>query len=133
MARQSIVLLDNTQQQVNVTGPTRKAAGYYGSGKNLHTIAVYANDFSGRVTVQATLASNPCEDDWFYVNLNGYLNFYEFPYDSTKPVGERGVTSVQSFTFDGNFVYIRALVDRTYLPDYQTMNYGQLEKILLNF
>lgn len=133
MARQSIVLLDNTQQQVNVTGPTRKAAGYYGSGKNLHTLAIYTNNFSGRVLIQATLASQPEENDWFYVNLNGYLNYYEYPYDLTKPIESRGVTGVDTFSFDGNFVYIRALIDRTYLSDADTFNYGQIDKILLNF
>lgn len=133
MARQSIRLLDNTMQQVNVTGPTIKAAGYYGSGKNLHTVAVTAHDFSGRLYIYATLASDPKDDDWFPINLNGYLAYYEFAYDESKPVGERGVTSTEMFTFDGNFVYLRAVIDRTYLQDYATFNYGSISRILLNY
>jgi hypothetical protein len=134
MARQSLILLPGTMKQVNVVGRPVKAAGYYGSGSNLHTVAVYLNNFSGHLFIDATLASKPEEDDWFPINLNGYVDYIDYPY--TPPMGFNpvtGVNGIDSFSFDGNFVYIRARIDRSYLPNFQTTDFGAIDKILVNY
>lgn len=135
MARQSIILLPNTGVEINVTGQAIKAAGYYGSGMNIHTVAVYLQDFRGRLFIDGTLASNPVEDDWFPVTIGGYQDFVDYPntYTPNPPALPTGITAIDSFSFDGNFVFLRARVDRTYLPNYQTTNYGAIQKILINY
>ena len=133
MARQSVILLDNTEELVNITGPSVKAAGYYGSSTNLHTVAVYAQDFSGRLKIQGTLASTPDNTDWFDIPFDNGISYHDYPYDTNQDVGSRGVTGVFTYNFVGNFVYVRAVVDRSNLSNPNTTNYGSLLKILLNF
>lgn len=133
MARQSIIVLNSTGTDVTTVGQPIKAAGYYGSGKNLHTLAIYLRNFSGRIYMDATLASNPTEEDWFPINLNGYLPYLEYAFDNMAPLGEGGSTGVESLSFDGNFVYVRARMDRGTLLNPNTTNYGQIDRILINF
>lgn len=133
MARHSIRLLDDTQAQINVTGPAVKAAGYYGSTKGVHTAAIYLNDFTGRVYIEATLASDPEENDWFPINLNGNLEYLEYPFIPTDPSGPHGDNGIDSVTFDGNFVFIRAKIDRSYLTTPADPLHGSIRKILVNF
>ena len=131
--RQSITLLADTQTQVEITGPAVKAAGYYGSGMNQHTIAIYANNFSGRVYIEGSLATNPQDDDWFNFDFNGTSFYTEYAYNPSGEEGDTGVTRVDSFTFVGSYVYLRAVVDRSYLPSSGSPIYGSLSQILLNF
>ena len=45
-----------------------KGCGYYGISSGLHTVTYKTTqDYVGTVTMQATLASNPIETDWFAV------------------------------------------------------------------
>lgn len=135
MARKSIILLNSTGTSPNVVGPAVKAAGYYGSGMNIHTIAIYLNNFRGRIFVDGTLASNPDENDWFPINLNGYTDFVQIPdgFMQNPPPLPEGISGTFPLSFDGNMVYIRARVDRSYLPNFNTTDYGSVDKILLNY
>lgn len=131
--RQSIILLDNTGTKVNVTGHKTRAAGYYSSGMNLYTLAMYLDNFSGRIYLQASLAVDPKDDDWFYVNLNGYLEYLEYLPHAPDVDNNTGFTSVFPLSFQGNFVWLRAIVDRSTLQNPDTTNYGQVSKILVNY
>lgn len=131
--RQSVILLPSTGTEVNVTGLPVKGAGYYGSGMNLYTLAYYLNNFSGRIYLQGSLASNPEEDDWFPINLNGYLEYIEFLPMPPDLDGNTGATAVFTDSFEANLVYLRAIVDRSTLPNPDTTDYGQISKILINF
>lgn len=133
MARQSIILLNSTEDKPTVVGLPVRAAGYYGSGMNLHTLAIYLNNFSGRIYVDATLAANPTDEDWFPVNLNGYISYLEYAYDNLAPLGEGGTSGTESLSFDGNFVFLRARMDRGDLLNPNTTNYGSVTRILLNY
>ena len=78
--RQSVILLNSTEGQINVTGMPVKAAGYYGSGVNFYTFAVYLDDFSGNIYIQGSLANDPSccnglEADWFDINLTGLTQY----------------------------------------------------------
>lgn len=131
--RQSIVLLNNTNTEVNVTGLPVKAAGYYGSGLNLYTLAYYLTNFSGRIYLQGSLAFDPKEDDWFNINLNGYLEYAEFLPHAPDSDNNTGITIVFTDSFEANIVHLRAIVDRQHLPAPDTTNYGAVTKILVNF
>lgn len=133
MSKQSIRLLESTLGQVNVTGPAVKAAGYYGSTRGLHTLAVYLSDFTGRLYIQGTLATDPQEDDWFNIELQNNSAYTEFPIVNGSPTGINGDTGVDSFSFEANLVWLRAVVDRSYLPTPEDPIHGSISKILVNY
>lgn len=80
-----------------ITGDKLQGDGYYGRSDGLHTVQHSVSDFTGTIEIQATLAVDPSESDWFTV-LSFLLD------DTTQ-------TSINSFT--GNYVWIRATVEYT--------------------
>jgi hypothetical protein len=89
------------------TSTKAKGDGYYGASDGLHTVMyTYDSNFIGTVTMQATLASNPIESDWF--NITGTtteMTEMSPGYDSID-------VTVRSdfYNFTGNFVWVRGYV-----------------------
>jgi hypothetical protein len=113
---QSVILLPSSTGLLNVEGSPIPADGFYGNTDGLHTIAIYVQNFTGRVYLQATLESNPTSEDWFTIPLadTGYI---EYPIIPLNPTGQNGGdTGVKSFTFKINALYLRIKIDRNYLP-----------------
>jgi len=107
----STVLLPSTS--ADITGGSVKASGYYGYSDGVYTIAIYTTNFTGRIYIQGTLASEPIETDWFDISLTGssYLDFISS-------------TNIAGYTVSGNYTYIRAKVtNRTE---------GTVNKLLVN-
>jgi len=132
----STILLDSTTTQLNVTGPKHKGAGFSNTIGVLHTVSISVSNFIGRVYIEASLASNPTEIDWFPVKLNGRSDYIQFPLDPNKPTGlNNGDTGVYAYSFSGNYIWIRARVSREYLIPYpqDTEFVGAVQKILLNY
>jgi hypothetical protein len=133
---QSVVLLPSTGSQTNVTGSKQKGAGYSNFAGAGHTVSITCTNFVGRVFVEASLESAPVEDDWFAVTLVSNLPYVEFPRDPSRPTGLlNGDTGSFAFSFFGNYVWIRARVDRTYLNPMVDEPFlaGSINEILLNF
>lgn len=100
-------------------------------------------DFTGRIIVEATLVTDPAEADWFPVQLtsanagadidggtaDSVSNYAQYPLDPSNPSDAHGDTGTFGWTLRGNFVWIRARVDRSYLAD--TSNVGNARKILM--
>lgn len=77
-----------------VTGNSQPAAAYYLGNQDLQTVNYGLINCTGNIVIEATLASNPTDSDWFQV--------YEF---------EAVTANTAAYTnIDGNFVYIRAKV-----------------------
>ncbi|NDB58544.1 hypothetical protein EB001_08875 [bacterium] len=76
--------------------------GYYSQIDGVHTVAYHvsagsvtaANNFNGSIKMQGSLATTPTEDDWFDIA------------DTTFTADTS--TSVSSYNFTGNFVWVRA-------------------------
>lgn len=81
-----------------VTGNKFKGDGYYGRQDGLHTVAYFLDQFVGNVKIQATLATDPADSDWFDV------------VDTEHGDGSTIVTENVFKNFSGNFVWIRAVV-----------------------
>ena len=82
---------------LDFAGDRQQAANYYGGFGGLQTIAFYLTNFEGKIHIQASLETDPVEDqDWFLVN--------EFDTAST--------TTTENFArnITGNFTWIRAQV-----------------------
>lgn len=125
--KSSELLLSNTSNQLSVTGDKIRADGWYGSKDGLHTIQITTANFRGRISIQASLALNPGNDDWFYINLSG---------TQTHLIYECSESSTKAYNFTGNFVWVRAIMDRDNLgytpPPEQLPNFGIVTRIILN-
>ena len=82
-----------------VTGNAQPAAAYYLAYQDLQTITwnvggSVANQFSGTITIQASLADTPGDSDWFSV--------FNLPLTNAS---QSSFTNIQ-----GNFIWIRALI-----------------------
>lgn len=133
---ESLVLLPTTSGKVNVTGEKQKGAGYTNFLGGSHTVALTLTNFTGRILIQASLADNPVEQDWFPVYLQSDLPYVQFPRDLFNPSGLfGGDTGTFAYTFVGNYVWVRAVVSRDYLTpapiDDSTV--GSVSEVLLNF
>lgn len=122
MARKTSTLMGNSGVNLNLTGTPVPGDSYYGYTDGLHTIAIYGQNLSGRVRIQGTLATNPTENDWFNILLNGmpYKDYQSF-------------TGVEGFTFVANLVFLRAILDRDSIGITNVTNAGYIEKIYLNY
>lgn len=145
MPRPATTLLNGDPAQLNQIGIAHRAAGYYSTAVNggWHTISADLVDFTGRIIVEATLVTDPAETDWFPVQLtsanagadidggtaDNASSYAQYPLDPTAPTGTHGDTGTFGWTLRGNFVWIRARVDRSYLVD--TTNVGNARKILM--
>ena len=117
----------NSTSSVSVTYPNsetttliyfsepEKGDGYYGSSIGLHTVQyTCSDDFVGTVTMQATLASDPAESDWFDVRDTDV---------TYTQLNDRTTSTVDVFNFTGNFVWVRGTVE---------IDNGQVQSILYN-
>jgi len=140
-ARNSIIMMTNTGPNHNLVGDAIRADGYYGRTDGLHTVQVIVNNFTGSFGIQGTLATEPTDSDWFDINLNANRNvssaspYVSFPVNPLAPTGQTGDDATLAFTFVGNFVYLRAILDRSsYIePDPTNVSpYGNIDKVLLS-
>lgn len=125
---ESVTLLPSTTGLVNVVGEAVAADGWHGHVDGLHTVAFYLQNFKGRVLLQGTIALEPQEQDWFPIYLSTTPHL-EFPKQPAAPTGQfSGDTGVEMVTFRANVVWLRVIVDRSYLPDpvHDAEHIGQL-------
>jgi|AGFT01.1.fsa_nt_gi hypothetical protein len=120
------------------------AGGYWGSTTGLHTIAFTLREFVGRIYVEATLASDPQEEDWFPIKFTESCKYYmEFTdtriYNSNTGalMTKHGVTGTFAESLTGNFTYLRVGIDRNYIShdpsDFQKRMAGKIEEIQINY
>lgn len=82
-----------------------KGDGYFGSADGLHTVTYTVTpNFAGTLTMQASLATAPVEADWF--NVANTTAQYATPMVPST-------TTTNYFNFTGNFVWVRAVVQRS--------------------
>ncbi len=119
----SVLILSDTGIELNVTGDKFKADGFAG-GDGLHTVGIYLTAFIGRVFIQGSLAITPLSTDWFNIVLDGEaLSFLQF---------DTATDGLQVKNFTGNFVWVRAKIDRSYLVSPDPNQVGRVTKIILN-
>ena len=137
---ESVVLLPTTSGQVNVVGSKQKGAGYTNFLGGSHTISVSISNFTGRVYIEASLADDPLEQDWFSVPVQDQMPYVQFPLDPNHPTSTMssyigGDTGTYAYTFVGNYVWVRARVNRDYLTPtpIDATTVGSVDQILMNF
>lgn len=134
MSKTSYTILTN-QTELSFTGDATRTDIFSGMTQNLHTVSISVNNFVGRFYVEGTIALNPTEDDWFPIYLTSGTPYREYPINSVSPTGTNdGDTVTEGFTFRANLLYIRARIDRSYLPEtaYDSAVHGTIDKVILN-
>jgi len=110
----AVIYPNNTSTTQVYNSYKEKGSGYYGSTVGLHTVLYTANpEFNGTITMQASLATNPIEADWFTVDSTS-VSYQD---------NERTESTVDYFNFTGNFVWVRGQV---------TIDRGTVQSILYN-
>lgn len=115
MIHKSEILLENCSGKISCEGKPVKAVGYYAEQTNrrLNTISIHTLDFTGRIYIYGTLKLEPTDDDWVAIPLDvdkDYIEFNHFP---------RVISGVRDNRFvnvKGAWTYLKAKVDRSYLP-----------------
>lgn len=95
----------------SVTGLKFKGDGYYSRSDGLHTVQYNIIGLIGKIVIQATLATDPAEADWFTLS-NTFLT------------ATTNTTGSYIFNFTGNYVWVRAFV--------RDWTDGSISSILLN-
>ena len=149
-----MILLNDTSNQMNVKGLNIPAAGYF-NRSGTHTAVFYLNNFIGKILIEGTIANNPQDQDFFLIKELDYTQFtatevtqeiapetnwfevYLVPLDITQiqtTVYSGGGNGTVYTTFNGNFTYVRARIDRTYMnPQPVVQSTGSIQKALLSF
>lgn len=115
---ETVIIMSNTQEVANLTGQPFKADGWYGHSEGLHTVVFNVTNFTGRLFIEASLALQPGDEDWFSVKLDQDQDYLSFPKNPMKPTGSwetGGDTGSFGVTFRINALWLRARLDRTYL------------------
>lgn len=99
---------------VSVTGLTFKGDGYYSRTDGFHTVQYNVSGFIGSIAIEATLATNPTDADWFTVSGTEHIS-------TATETTESDGSFLKNFT--GNYVWIRAIA---------TFTDGSIASILLN-
>ena len=92
---------DSTNEEY--TGPAAKGDGYYGRSDGFHTVQYNITGFQGKIKMQATLAVDPADADWFTLDTTEHETI-GFPNDGLVATGAH----IKNFT--GNYVWVRAVV-----------------------
>jgi hypothetical protein len=107
---------------LNQTGPATRADGYYGFADGMHTVAFYLKNFKGNLYIEASLSDEPKESDWFPVGIGANTDFYQV---------ETPETRVEAFNIVGNFVFLRAKIQRSHLGQ-PVSALGTCERVVLS-
>ena len=102
-----------TLDHVGFVSDKQKGDGYYSKPDGVHTVSYKVDatmNVEATLKMQGSLATTPTEDDWFDAS-------------STTPTLDQS-TTIFSYNFTGNFVWVRAKV--------QGVTAGSVENILLN-
>ena len=105
MPAYSEIILDETTHPGDsttetVTGEKFKGDGYYGRSDGFHTVQYTLDGFVGTIDIQATLAVDPGDADWFTIYTQAY-----------PVVNDEGTTGSFMTNFTGNYVWVRAYVN----------------------
>ena len=89
-----------------VTGNSQPAAAYYLGNQDLQTVNISLTNCTGNIVIEASLATDPTNNDWFDVyQLEANAN-------AAPNSAPQIASNARMYTnVEGNFVYLRAKVE----------------------
>lgn len=106
------VLLLSETADLSVTGPDVYVATLKRDKDALYTVSINVEEFRGRIYLQGSLAKHPSTADWFNIKINN-KRYIDYPLNPVAPRGDVGDTAIDKFNFAGNFLHIRAVIDKS--------------------
>ena len=114
-------MTDRLLETVSYTGSSTlignkfKGDGFYGMSDGLHTFEISLTGFIGKIKIQATLALDPNEQDWFDTDIgNGSqtMDTTGLIQSASKTTIEYtgAETSINAYNVTGNLVWVRAYI-----------------------
>ena len=114
-------MADRLLETVSYTGSSTlignkfKGDGFYGMSDGLHTFEISLTGFIGKIKIQATLALDPNEQDWFDTDIgNGSqtMDTTGLIQSASKTTIEytSAETSINAYNVTGNLVWVRAYI-----------------------
>jgi hypothetical protein len=109
MANNSETILSSTTHPGDSSSESRigekhTGDGYYGRSDGLHTVQYSLNGFQGTVILEATLATQPEDEDWFTVYSQDHALSGSIPNNAQEKL-----SVIHNFT--GNYVWVRARLE----------------------
>jgi hypothetical protein len=98
-----------------VTGEMFKGDGFYGRSDGIHTVQYSLEGFIGSIEIEATLATEPVDADWFILTETTHTSI-------TVDDAEASGAFIKNFT--GNYVWVRATI--------RNWTDGTVNSVLLN-
>lgn len=128
MSRSSLILLPNTGINDTSTGDPVRCDLVQGFGARLYTVAVHVSNFTGQVHIEASLAEEPTDSDWFPA-----IDPFVFSPLDAPGLPTTGVTGAVGATFRGNYAWLRARMEHLPSMD-QSLPWtsGYVDRVLLN-
>jgi hypothetical protein len=129
----SVNVLNSTIGNINYIGQSQLTAGVSTLPESNNTITISLSNFIGRIYIEgSSVQTQPTNTEWYPITIGGNLNYIQYPYNTTSIVGATGTFS---YNFIGNFLWIRARIDRTYLNPQPTDPYilGFVHQIWINY
>lgn len=107
-------LLPTTSGFINVYGEPVEAIGFYSQDTDtvLNTLSIYTTKFVGRIHIYGTLSMDKETSDWCELNISGK----EVPYLEMDDSKRKEPFNNFYVNIEGNYTYLRAEIDRSYLP-----------------
>jgi len=98
-----------------LTGEKFAGDARFGATDGLHTFEINLTNFIGKIKIQATLASEPNEQDWFDADVGNSSQTIDTTglvqsASKTSIVYTDAETSVNAYNVTGNMVWVRAYV-----------------------
>jgi hypothetical protein len=129
----SVNILNSTIGNINVTGPSQMTSGVILLPDSKNTITIVLSNFIGRIYLEgSSVQSSPTSTEWYPIQIGANLAYVQYPFNTTSMVSTTGKFT---YNFNGNFIWVRARVDRTYLIPQPTDPYimGFVLQIWMNY
>lgn len=127
--------MGSTGTNMSQTSSSVKGDSFYGYSDGWHTIQIVYSQFVGRLHVEATLAIEPTDTDWFGIKPQTTLGTeYSAGQSYVQFNSNNPGDGAEAYTFRGNFTYLRVRMDRAHVGDGTTYDpsYGSISKVILS-
>jgi hypothetical protein len=130
----SIVLMNNVST-FEATSDAWRIDQWIPHNGGWFTVSFTVDNFHGNIWLEASLASQTTEQDWFPIWLNTIHPYISFPLNPKIPTGYNGGDSrTVAHKFQGNLLWIRARLERNHLTNHSITGgtYGVIKQIIVS-
>lgn len=131
----SSILLMNNVTSHRATGNAWRVDQWIPHNGGWFTVSFTVDNFRGHIWLEASLATQPMEQDWFPIWLDIKQPYLSFPLNPKAPTGQNGGDSITiANKFQGNILWLRGRLERNHLTNLNITGneYGVIKKIIVS-